>query len=229
VNGTPLTSVQLAADFTKGTAGGLDSYTAKSNAFTGTETIAVSATLTDAAGNTSSAGTLTLNPLDTTAPTVTTLTAPTGHDGPGTLVAFTVNFSEAVTVNTSGGTPTLTLSNGATASYVSGTGTNALVFNYAVGATGSGQDAADLATATSNAPDAERRHDQGCGGQPRRPRRRKQCQPDRHPADRHHGADGVLDCGADGRRWSWHGGAVHDQLQRSGYGQHQRRNSDAGA
>ena len=39
-----------------------------------------------------------------------------------------------MTVNTSGGVPTLTLSNGATASYVSGSGTNALVFNYTVGA-----------------------------------------------------------------------------------------------
>jgi len=151
VNGAALTSGQLAADFTKSTAGGLDTYTAKSAAFTGTETIAVSATLTDTAGNTSGAGTLTLNPVDTTAPAVTTLTAPTGDDGPGTPVAFTVKFSEAVTINTSGGTPTLTLSNGATASYVSGTATSALVFNYTVGATGSGQDAADLATGTSNA------------------------------------------------------------------------------
>lgn len=66
VNGTQLSGALLAADFTKSTAGGLDTYTAKSNAFTGTETIAVSATLTDAAGNTSGAGTLTLNPVDTT-------------------------------------------------------------------------------------------------------------------------------------------------------------------
>ncbi len=82
---------------------------------------------------------------------VSSITAPTGDDGPGTVVPLTVNFSDAVTVDTSGGTPTLTLSNGATASYVSGSGTNALVFNYTVGATGSGQDAADLATATTNA------------------------------------------------------------------------------
>ena len=69
----------------------------------------------------------------------------------GHVVTLTVNFSEAVTVNLSGGTPMLTLSNGATASYVSGSGTNALVFNYTVAAVGSGQDAADLATATINA------------------------------------------------------------------------------
>jgi hypothetical protein len=68
VGGTALSAAQLASDFTKSTAGGLDTYTAKSGAFTGSESIAVSATLTDAAGNTSSPGTLTLNPVDTTAP-----------------------------------------------------------------------------------------------------------------------------------------------------------------
>ena len=68
VNGTQLSAALLASDFTKSTAGGLDTYTAKSGAFTGAETIAVSATLTDAAGNTSSPGTLALNPIDTTAP-----------------------------------------------------------------------------------------------------------------------------------------------------------------
>ena len=82
---------------------------------------------------------------------MTSVTAPSGDDGPGTVVAFTVNFTEAVTVNTTGGTPTLTLSNGSIATYVSGSGSTGLVFNYTVGATGSGQDAADLATAATNA------------------------------------------------------------------------------
>ena len=100
------------------------------------------------ASNVNPAGTL---QIDTTAPAVASVTAPAADDGPGTVVALTVNFSEAVTVNTTGGTPTLTLSNGATASYVSGSGTSALVFNYTVGALGSGQDAADLTTAASNA------------------------------------------------------------------------------
>ena len=97
--------------------------------------------------------------IDTAALTVTSVvTSGSGIDGSGNgdlnaghVVTLTVNFSEAVTVNTSGGVPTLTLSNGATASYVSGSGTNALVFNYTVGATGSGQDAADLATAAASA------------------------------------------------------------------------------
>ena len=47
-----------------------------------------------------------------------------------------------MTVNLAGGTPTLTLSNGGTASYTGGSGTNALIFSYTVGA---GQDTGDLA------------------------------------------------------------------------------------
>ena len=43
----------------------------------------------------------------------------------GHVVTLTVNLSEAVTV--AGGTPTLSLSNGGTASYISGSGTNALM------------------------------------------------------------------------------------------------------
>ena len=115
------------------------------------------ATIKDAAGNVVVlTGASNVNPtgtlqIDTTAPTVTSVTAPLGDDGPGTVVAFTVNFSEAVTVNTGGGTPALTLSNGSTATYVSGSGSTGLVFNYTVGATGSGQDTADLATAATNA------------------------------------------------------------------------------
>ena len=39
-----------------------------------------------------------------------------------------------MTVNITGGTPTLTLNDGGTATYVSGTGTNALTFSYTVAA-----------------------------------------------------------------------------------------------
>ena len=71
-----------------------------------------------------------------------TITAPpsvseSGADGqwtPGQTVQATVTFSEAVAVDTSGGTPTITLTSGATgqksASYTSGGGTEALVFAY---------------------------------------------------------------------------------------------------
>ena len=86
-----------------------------------------------------------------------------------------------------GGTPTLTLNDGGTATYTGGSGTNALTFSYTVGA---GQNTADLAVTAVNLNSAT---DHG---------RRRQCRqpvaqrpdPDR-PADRHHDAD-------DHRRWS---------------------------
>src|SRR5439155_441330 len=114
-------------------------------------------TIKDAAGNVAVlAGANNVNPtgilqIDTTAPSVSSIAAPTGDDGPGTVVPFTVTFSEAFPYTTRCRSPTLALSNGATATYVSGSGTSALVFNYTVGATGSGQDTADLATAAANA------------------------------------------------------------------------------
>ena len=72
-------------------------------------------------------------------PTITALpsVSESGADGqwtPGQTVQATVTFSEAVAVDTSGGTPTITLTPGATgqksASYTSGGGTEALVFAY---------------------------------------------------------------------------------------------------
>src|SRR5438270_514901 len=89
--------------------------------------------------------------IDTTAPTVSTITAPSGDDGPGTLVAFTVQFSETVTVNTFVGTPTPTPNIDTLSLHDALPISNALVFNYTVGATGSSQDSADLKTATSTA------------------------------------------------------------------------------
>ena len=92
-------------------------------------------------------------------------------------------MSEAVTVNTTGGTPTLTLNDGGTATYSGGSGTTALTFSYTVGA---GQNIAALAATAVNLNGGDH---QG---------RRRQCRqpvahrpdPDR-PADRHHGADGI--------------------------------------
>ena len=60
-------------------------------------------------------------------------------------MTFTLTASEAVTV--SGGAPTLTLNDGGVATYASGSGTNALVFNYTVGA---GQTTASLAATAVN-------------------------------------------------------------------------------
>lgn len=53
----------------------------------------------------------------------------------GSTVNITVTFSEAVTVNTTGGTPRMLLETGTVdqyAGYISGTGTTALVFSYTV-------------------------------------------------------------------------------------------------
>ena len=65
----------------------------------------------------------------------------------GKTVTLTLNMSEAVTVNTTGGTPTLTLNDGGTATYTSGSGTNALTFSYTVAA---GQNTAALAATAVN-------------------------------------------------------------------------------
>ena len=100
---------------------------------------------------TNPAGTL---QIDTTTPTVasvatsgTGITAGSGDLTTGNVVTLTVNLSEAVTVNTTGGTPTLTLNDGGTATYTGGTGTNALTFSYTVAA---GQNTADLAVTAVN-------------------------------------------------------------------------------
>ncbi len=80
--------------------------------------------------------------IDKTAPAVNTATVPSnGSYIPTQNLDFTVTFNEVVTVNTSGGTPSvnLTLNTGGTvaAGYVSGTGTNTILFRYTVVATNS--------------------------------------------------------------------------------------------
>ena len=97
-------------------------------------------TFKDAAGN--SAGLSLNNPgattavlVDGVAPTVASVAVPgSGTYLSGQALSFTVNFSEAVAVDTTGGTPRLALDiGGATkyATYQSGSGTSALVFSYA--------------------------------------------------------------------------------------------------
>ncbi len=100
-----------------------------------------SGTIKDAAGNDA---TLTLSGVgstssvlvDTTAPTVTTVAVPAnGTYTTGQNLDFTVNFDEAVTVDTSGGTPRLVLTLGSStvyADYLSGSGSSALTFRHAV-------------------------------------------------------------------------------------------------
>ena len=90
--------------------------------------------------------------IDANTPTVSSvvasgagITAGTGDIPAGTVVTLTLNLSEAVTVT--GGAPKLTLNNGGTASYASGSGSNALKFIYTVAP---GQNTADLAVTAFN-------------------------------------------------------------------------------
>ena len=95
------------------------------------------------------------DPIDTTPPTISTITYGT-NDGAlalGEAVTLTVTLSEAVNVTLSEavnvtGTPALALANGGAATYTGGTGTGTLTFSYTPAA---GQTTADLATAASAA------------------------------------------------------------------------------
>ena len=82
--------------------------------------------------------------LNTTAPTISSVSAPAGDYGAGKALTLTLNMSEAVTVS---GTPTLALNDGGTATYASGSGTNTLKFNYTVA---SGQNTSALAVTAVN-------------------------------------------------------------------------------
>ncbi|WP_413044195.1 DUF4347 domain-containing protein [Pseudomonas sp. YJ42] len=98
-------------------------------------------TLRDAVGNGAST---TLNGVgstsgvlvDAVAPTVASVSVPaSGAYNAGDVLSFTVNASEAVLVDTGGGTPRLALDIGGVtryATYVSGSGSTALVFQYSV-------------------------------------------------------------------------------------------------
>ena len=83
--------------------------------------------------------------IDTTTPTVSSVTAPAGDYDAGKVLMLTLNMSEAVTVV--GGAPTLTLNDGGTATYTGGSGTSALTFSYTVAA---GQNTNGLAATAVN-------------------------------------------------------------------------------
>jgi hypothetical protein len=98
----------------------------------------LSAKVTDVAGNAGSIGSLTAFVLDTAAPTVGTIAIASATGilnstlNAGDVVSVNVPFSEVVNVTD---TPQLALTIGSTvvpASYVSGTGTNSLVFGYTI-------------------------------------------------------------------------------------------------
>ena len=153
------------ATYTSGSGGTALTFSYTVAAGQNTSDLAVSAvnlngaTIKDGAGNSASlsgalspAGTL---QIDTTAPTVnaaaasgTGITNGNGDLKAGSVVTLTLTMSENVTVNTAGGTPTLTLNDGGTATYTSGSGGTALTFSYTVAA---GQNTSDLAVTAFNA------------------------------------------------------------------------------
>ena len=77
-------------------------------------------------------------------PKISLASAPAGNYSAGNTLTLTLYTSEVVTVS---GTPTLTLNDGGTATYIGGTGTNALTFSYTVGA---GQNTSALAATAVN-------------------------------------------------------------------------------
>ena len=99
----------------------------------GTYTVRVQTT--DAA-NTTYAEAMTITVVDDVAPTVASVAVPSNAwYVAGQNLDFTVNFTESVTVVTTGGTPRIALTVGTTtvyATYLSGSGTSALVFRYTV-------------------------------------------------------------------------------------------------
>jgi len=116
------------------------------------------ATITDGASNNANVlGATNYNPagimqIDTTAPTVASIAASgpgitngSGDLNAGKVVTLTVTMSELVTV--ASGTPILTLNDGGTATYTSGSGTNALTFSYTVAAS---QNTDDLIVSSFN-------------------------------------------------------------------------------
>lgn len=96
----------------------------------------ITARATDLAGNVSPASNALVVTIDTTAPAVTSVAPPPNATYyAGDSLDFTVNFNESVHVDTSGGTPRIAIVVGATtryATYVSGSGTSALVFRHTV-------------------------------------------------------------------------------------------------
>ncbi|WP_372400702.1 Ig-like domain-containing protein (plasmid) [Azospirillum sp. HJ39] len=128
------------------TADGSGNWSITSSALAaGTHSLSVKAT--DTAGNTSTASSGLPVTIDTTAPTVSSVTSSTanGTYKAGDTVSIQVVFSEAVTVT---GTPTLALGTGRSATYASGSGGTTLTFTYVVQA---GDTAADLDYASTAA------------------------------------------------------------------------------
>lgn len=93
-------------------------------------------------------------PAAVVAPTVSSVNVPANATyGPGNPLNFTVNFNQAITVDTTGGTPYLNLMVGSTtrqATYVSGSGSTALIFRYTVVAGDNDADGITIGTLNAN-------------------------------------------------------------------------------
>ncbi|UOQ96461.1 Ig-like domain-containing protein [Hymenobacter sp. 5317J-9] len=101
----------------------------------GSHTVRATAT---AAGTTSPSSNTNTFVIDTAGPVITSVGVPSnGTYKAGDFLTFAVNFNKPVTVNTTGGTPTLGLTIGSTgrqASYLAGSGSTTLTFRYTVAA-----------------------------------------------------------------------------------------------
>jgi uncharacterized repeat protein (TIGR01451 family) len=107
-------------------------WTPPANTADGT-VVPVTVHVIDTAGNTADQ---TFNITVFAAPVVTSVSSTAAANSgfqTGGIVPITVTFSSAVTVDPTGGRPTLTLNDGGIASYVSGSGGTTLTFNYTVG------------------------------------------------------------------------------------------------
>ena len=136
----------VTANFSQFGGGAAVSATNSSGTWTATYTITagavsaayrnISVTATDNAGNTTTTSDTSNATVDTQAPTVSSVSVPSNatYTG-GQNLDFTVNMSEAIVVNTGGGTPRIALTIGAStvyASYISGSGSSAIVFRYTI-------------------------------------------------------------------------------------------------
>ena len=139
-------------------------FTPTPNTEDATNTLSLGTSYTDSAGNTGVSATTANYEIDTLAPTISgvAISSATGVQNDfvnaGDVVSVTATFSESVIVDNASGTPTLTLILGSvnrSATYVSGSGSRPLVFQYTI-QTGDndsngisiGTDALDLDNAT---------------------------------------------------------------------------------
>ncbi len=117
----------------------------------------------------------------------TGITNGTGDLNAGKVITLTVNFSAAVTVTTTGGSPTLTLNDGGTATYTGGSGTHGAHLQL------HGCGRAEHVRPRRLIVQSQRRNREGRSRQCSQSGWRHQLQSGRHPADRYRGADCCLD------------------------------------